>query len=347
MTEKILILGGNKAQVPLIEASKREGYHVVLCDYTSTNPGIALSDTHYQENFMNREEVLRIAEKEHINGIISNSEAAMPVVAYVSEKLNLTGNTLEAITNITSKKNFRDLQHRLNIFSPECETTSSFEEALIKSQGLTFPIIMKPDKSSGSRGTTRIDSYPYMKNQYDNWKACSEYSLNSNVVLENFIAVPSLSNIIDGDIFVHDDIFIWDGLFTSKRSKLAPMIPMTQTYPAVLSESELEEIKRTLELIFRGAGITFGEFNVEMYYTGEHELFVIEINARQGGNNIPGMIEKHCGIDMYHLLVTTAMGHDYYLSKITPPQVDINTYLNTLFSLTQQESIRDFSFRLR
>ena len=58
---KVMILGGNIAQVPLIEAAKREGYYVVLVDYTTTNPGIALSDKHYQVNFMNREKCWKSA----------------------------------------------------------------------------------------------------------------------------------------------------------------------------------------------------------------------------------------------------------------------------------------------
>ena len=50
-----------------------------------------------------------------------------------------------------------------------------------------------------------------------------------------------------------------------------------------------------------------------MFYGANGKLFCIEINARQGGNGIPYMIEQHCGINMYKLLVTTAMGDmEYY-----------------------------------
>ena len=321
--EKILILGGNTAQVPLITAAKNEGYHVVLCDYTTTNPGIALADTHHQENFMNREEVLRIAQSEGVRGIISNSEAAMSVVAYVSEKLGLVGNTLASVETLTSKKKFRDLQHRLGMFAPECVISSSFGEALEKAKTLKFPAVMKPEQSSGSRGTTKIESWEDMKNYAEEWKTCSKFSRSGQVVIEEYVVMPSLDDVIDGDIFMHRDKFLWDGLFTSKRNKYAPVIPMTQTYPPVLSTDDLAEVKDTISALLRGAGISFGAFNVELYYTSGHKLFCIEINARQGGNNIPVMVRKHSGLDMYKLLVTTAMGHDDYSSA--PPQVSAIT----------------------
>lgn len=316
-TQKILILGGNTAQIPLIEASHCEGYYVVLCDNTTTNPGIRLVDKHYQENFQDREKVLEIAVKEGVKGIISNSESAMPVVAYVSEQLDLVGNSLESVQTLNSKIKFRALQKRLGIFVPNHVVTSSFSEALETVSELHFPIIMKPCRSSGSRGTTRIDSFDELSGCCEKWKKCSLYSIDRRVVLEEFIEMPSLDRVIDGDIFVLNDRILWDGLFTSKRSESEPMLPMTQTFPILLDEPELEELKSTVKQLLSGAGIKFGEFNIEFYYTSSKRLFCIEINARQGGNGIPEMIHKHCGIDMYKLLVTTVMGNNDYFDQIT------------------------------
>lgn len=315
-TEKILILGGNKAQIPLIEASRREGYFVVLCDYTTTNPGITFADKHYQEDFQNKDIVLEIAQKENIKGIISNSEAAMPIVAYVSEKLGLVGNTYESVKKLNSKMDFRDLQDELGVYAPKHYVSATFEEACEQAKLISYPIIMKPCKSSGSRGTTKIESYKMFLTLSDNWKKCSLFSLNRKVVIEEFVEMPDLDKVIDGDIFLYNGKFIWDGLFTSKRSPLEPMLPMTQTYPIILTAEEIEEVKKTVRKLLLGAGITFGEFNIELYFTKNDELFCIEINARQGGNGIPSMIKRHCGIDLYKLLVTTAMGHTDYFDRI-------------------------------
>lgn len=314
--EKILILGGNTAQIPLIEASRKEGYYVVLCDYTTTNPGIPLADKHYQEDFQNKEKVLEIAKQENVSGVISNSEAAMPVVAYVCENMGLVGNTVGSVQILNSKNEFRDLQKKVGVFSPEHFITESFEEACEKAKCLSYPIIMKPCRSSGSRGTTKILDYDEFITHSKEWEKCSLFSLNRKVVIEEFVEMPDLEKVIDGDIFIHRGHIIWDGLFSSKRSPKEPMLPMTQTFPIILTEDEINEVKATTEKLLKEAGIVFGEFNIELYYGEEKRLFCIEINARQGGNGIPLMVQKHCGIDMYKLLVTTVMGHDEYYNQV-------------------------------
>lgn len=314
--KKILILGGNTAQIPLITAARREGYFVVLCDYTTTNPGISLADKHYQENFTDRDKVLEIARLENVHGVISNSEASVPVMAYVSEMMGLIGNSVESVSKLNSKMDFRELQDKVGVYSPKHVITASFKEALKAAKSLSFPIIIKPCKSSGSRGTEKIEDYQSLMNHQQEWMMCSLYSLDKKVVLEEFVEMSGLDNIIDGDIFVLDDTIIWNGLFSSKRSEWAPMLPMTQTYPIILNDDELEEVKDNVSRLLKGAGIRFGEYNIELYYSDRHKLFCIEINARQGGNGIPEMVHKHSGIDMHKLLVTSAMGDFAYFHQV-------------------------------
>ena len=281
-------------------------------------------DKHYQENFRDCEKVLAIARKEGVKGVMSNSEAAVPVVAYVAEQLGLPGSTVESVSMLNSKLEFRDLQERAGVFAPGHFTTKSFDEALMRAEELNFPIIMKPCKSSGSRGTEKIADLATLRSRGEAWRMCSLYSLNKEVVLEEFVEMPALDNIIDGDVFVLGDTILWDGLFTSKRSEWAPMLPMTQTYPIMLAAKELEEVKDTVSRLLRAAGIRFGEFNIELYYTAQHKLFCIEINGRQGGNGIPEMIRRHCGIDMYKLLITTAMGHLDYWERVLAEKREIH-----------------------
>ena len=98
--KKILILGAANDQLLLISKSKELGYYVIVCDRTTTNPGLKYVDKHYQVDYMDREVVLQIAKVEEVDGIISNSEVVMQNVAYVFEEFGLRGNTLESIRNI-------------------------------------------------------------------------------------------------------------------------------------------------------------------------------------------------------------------------------------------------------
>ena len=98
--KKILILGGAEAQVPIIQAAKKEGYYVVLCDWTTTNPGIKYADKHYQISTLDRDAVMKVAVEENIDGVISNSEPAMLNVSYIAKELHLRGNSVSGLKKL-------------------------------------------------------------------------------------------------------------------------------------------------------------------------------------------------------------------------------------------------------
>ena len=53
-----------------------------------------------------------------------------------------------------------------------------------------------------------------------------------------------------------------------------------------------------------------------MYFTKDDDLFIIELNSRQGGRFLPQMVQKHNGIDYYKLLVSLAVGDESYYNYI-------------------------------
>ena len=324
--KKILILGGSKAQVPLIKAAKKAGYYTVLCDWTTTNPGIQLADKHYQVSTMDIQAVLEVAEKEAVNGVVSNSEPVMVNVAMVAEHLNLPGNPPQAIEILQSKNKFRKFQEKIGIFSPKSVEVETKEEAMECIKNISFPIVLKPSKSSGSRGTTVIEEAD-ITGLEEVFAECQAFSTNNKVTVEEYVKMPSLFN-IEGDVFVCNGEILWNGMFTTFRSPHLPMVPEGDIFPVVISKEQLAKVKQEITLIFRELGIMHGEYNIESFYTDTGKLFIIEINARQGGNSIPSLVEDHSGVDMYKLLVTTAVGDNDYWNKIYGQECEKNYITN-------------------
>ncbi len=312
--KKILILGANEKQIQLIKAAKEEGYYVIVCDYTSDNPGIPLADKHYQVSYLDQETVLSIAKEEKIDGVIGNNDPAMPMVAYISDRLGLVGNPPDTINRLISKASFRQLQEQVGLYCPKYVETGDFSVVEKSIEHLDYPIIVKPSVCAGSQGTTKIQA-----NQTDKLREvfdiCKDFSRNGKVTIEEYVEMPTLEG-IEGDIFVFGDIILWNGLFTTRRSMMAPMIPMTYIFPAILSQEKLTVVKKNVAKLFKEAGIRHGEYNIEMYFTKKEELFIIEVNPRQGGHLLPQQIKKHTEIDLTRLLVTTAVGQNEYLDDI-------------------------------
>ena len=318
--KKILLLGANNGQIQLIKAAKEEGYYVIVCDYTNDNPGLPFADKHYQVSYLDQEEVLSIAKEEQIDGVIGNTDPAMPMVAYIATQLGLIGNNPECIEPFISKSAFRQLQEQAGLYCPkhvELEDYVSIEEQI---KDFAYPIIVKPSVSAATQGTTKI----YKNGREKLLKAfetCKRFSRNGKVTIEEYVAMPSM-DVIEADVFVMGDDMLWNGIFTTRRSLMAPMIPQTYFFPAILSKDEISTIKTNVSEVFKKAGIRHGEYNIEMYFTAKGDLFVIEINPRQGGHRITQQLKKHTGIDYNKLLVTTAVGDNTYYSSIkdiSPP----------------------------
>ena len=65
---------------------------------------------------------------------------------------------------------------------------------------------------------------------------------------------------------------------------------------------------------------------VELSFNENDEIFIIEINARQGGMRLPEFVHIYSKVDMNKLLVSTATADYQYLNslKSEQPEVDLN-----------------------
>lgn len=305
-----MILGASADQVPLIKAAKDLGLYIVCCDFTNTNPGLPLVDRHYQVNYMDREVLLEIARNESVDGVISNSEPAMENVAYLTETLNLVGNNLSSIEKLSDKSQFRSLLEEVGAFCPKHFLAKTKKELWIGIDKVEFPIIIKPCACSASRGITVLYEKDEKKIE-EAFEDCMGFSWNKQVEIEEFVQMPGYSS-IEGELFVYNDDVWFNGLFNVLRSKQYTMIPMTYSCPFHMNDDNLNKIKETVIKIVKGADIRFGEFNIEMYFNKSGDVFVIELNTRQGGRFLPIMVQEHNGIDYYRLLVSLAVGDESY-----------------------------------
>lgn len=313
--KRIMIIGAGEAQIPLIESAKNCGYYTIVCDMNPDAPGTKIANEFFCVSTKDRDMLLETAKNNSVDGIVANSEYAMRDVAYISTKLGLVGNDERSIGIFSSKNEFRALQKKIGIYSPlhiELSEQEQIEEYVDK---MKFPIIIKPSESSGTRGTTKISNKENLEEIKSSFLKCREFSRNGCVTIEEYVEMTS-NAVIEGEVFVHKGEFLWDGLFTTIRSKKANMIPMTYMFPVDISEELRKKAITVLKALFVSAEIKHGEYNVELYFNEQGNPFVIEINVRQGGNFLPRYVYEHCGIDMYKLLVTTSVGDDSYWNEI-------------------------------
>lgn len=318
--------------MPLILASKAEGYKVVVVDYAGENcPAYTIADRFYNVSTQDEDTIFEVAQKEDIDGIISNSEPSMLIVNRIAVKLGLNGNSVEGVKDLMSKSRFRDLQNKVGIYTPIHYEVESTDDAVTVSEKMNYPIIVKPCESSATRGCKVIERFE-SEVVSEAFLRCQQLSRDKKVAVEEFVEMPSLRT-IEGDVFVFGDEILWDGLYYTTRACWAPMVPMTYTAPILMEEKKQNQIKASVSQVLKIAGIRFGEFNMEGFFTKKGEFFIIEINARQGGNFLPDFLQRFTGIDYNRLLVTTCVNDDYYwMSIMATPRSYRYVILNSVYS---------------
>lgn len=305
--KKILLLGGSVQQVIAIETAKRLGNYTVLCDYLPDNPGQYHADRFYQVSTTDREAILKVAKKEKIDFIIAYaSDPAAPTAAWVAEKLGLPTNPFEAVNILCNKDLFRIFLKQHDFNSPMAAGYDDAFKALEDIGEFSFPVIIKPVDSSGSKGATELwDTV----NAAQAIKFAFSFSRSHRIIVEEFIEKKH-PYLIGGDIFVSGGKIIQWGLMNCHRdSRVNPLVPIGKSYPPVLEEEDLHAVKNTLQRLVTELGICLGPMNVELIVDKNGRVFPIDIGPRSGGNMIPDLLGMIFGCDVVEMSVKAAMGN--------------------------------------
>jgi len=302
----LLVLAASIYQVPVIEAAKRLGYRVVTVDNVPANPGHALADASYNVSTRRRDDMLGIAQKEAISGIIAAcTDVALPTAAYVAKKLGLSGPPVKSADIVCDKIAFRRWLNDQNLAAPQA---LAVHEGLRLPEGLfgEHPWILKPDRSSGSKGIFIIAS----EEEYnDRLPETLSFSPTSRGILEQFI--PGYQITCEG-VIAHGRIKA--ALILDRQTALPPyVVTVGHHVPSRLPEDVQREFILALEDIWSRLEITDSPFDCDAIVT-EEAFYIIELSPRLGGNSIATLLKEATGFDIVEYAVRLACGeaiHEY------------------------------------
>lgn len=307
--KKILLLGGSAQQVVAIKTAKQLGYYTVLCDYLSDNPGQYVADKYYNASTTDVEAVYEIARSEQVDGILAyaSDPAALPA-AIVAERLGLPSNPAKSVEVLGLKFPWRQFLHEHGFACPKFYSfhpDSSFEEIKENCTVFTFPVVVKPTDSSGSKGVTRLDSWEGFEKAVT-W--ADSYSRNNVLLIEEFIQ-RGFPAVIGGDIFIWDGKIVLYGEMSCLRdTERSPLIPIGKQLPSGLNKKQQTNIHNELQRIVTALDIRFGELNIEIILDKNDNVHFLELGPRAGGNMIPIQLGDAFGIDLVKANVQAAMG---------------------------------------
>jgi biotin carboxylase len=311
--KKILLLGGSFAQIPAINAAKNVGLFTILCDYLIDNPGQYVADTYIVASITDKDLILHIATENQVDYIWAYaSDPAALTAAFVSEKLGLPGNSVESIKVLSDKQLFRERIRSLNLNCPNVLSLSRNEIDQIQSIPLTYPLIVKPVDSSGSKGVLLINTFADFEQAA---KYALTFSKKSRVIIEE---------VVDADLGdIHGDGFVLDGelIFASLGdhiydNSVNPFNPIGTLWPSTIPEDLIEEIKYQVKTIITASGFQNGPINIEARVNHKREVHIMEIGPRSGGHFVPQCIHYGTDFDMVNATLSLMLEEKIVIPNI-------------------------------
>lgn len=305
--KKLMLLGGLRYLLPVIEEAHKMGIYVITADYLPNNIAHKYSDEYCNVSIIDKEAVLKAAQELKIDGILSHAvDPGVVTAAYVAEKMGLPFQcSYEAACILQDKSRFRQFLRDNGFNCPNAKGYTNAEEALKDVDYFNWPVIVKPVDSAGSKGVSRVDDPEKLLDAIT--YALSE-SHNGHFIIEDFLEKQGFS--AGSESFVVDGKLLYNGFYDQYFDKNAvnPYTPSAEVWPSIMEQKYQNEIKSELQRLFTLLGVTTGLFNVECRVCTNGKAYLMEVSPRAGGNRLSEMLNYAADVNINEAETKKAVG---------------------------------------
>lgn len=317
--KKLMLLGGLRYLLPIIEAAHRMGHYVITVDYLPDNIAHKYSDEYHNISILDKVAVLKLAQELQIDGIMSFAvDPGVVTAAYVAEKMGLPfQGPYNSVKILQDKALFRKFLTDNGFNVPKAKGYNCIETALSDIEYFNWPVIVKPVDSAGSKGVTKVDNP-------DNLEKAIRFALSEshcgNFIIEDFLEKDGCSS--DSDSFTVDGELVLC-TFSDQRfdpNAVNPYTPSAYSWPSTMPKSAQDELRSELQRLMTLLGMQSGIYNIETRLCKNGKPYIMEVSPRGGGNRLAEMIDIASDVHIIDNAVRAALGEP--LSTITPSGYD-------------------------
>lgn len=305
--KKLMLLGGMRYLVPVIEAAHKLGVYVITCDYLPNNIAHKYSDEYCNVSILEKDKVLEKAKELKIDGILSFAcDPGVVTAAYVAEKMGLpSSGPYESVEILQNKGKFRKFLTENNFNVPVAKQYTDIETALNDTEMFNWPVIVKPTDSAGSKGVTKVEEKDKLK---DAINYALKFSHSNEFIIEDFLEKVGDSS--DCDSFSIDGKLKFVSFSAQKFDENCenPYTPAAYTWPASISKIHQEELTNEIQRLLTLLNMKSSIYNIETRECTNGKAYIMECSPRGGGNRLAEMIRYMTGVDMITNIVKSALG---------------------------------------
>lgn len=304
-----MLLGGIRYVLPVIKTAHEQGYYVITADYLPNNIAHKYSDEYVNVSIIDKEAVLKAARERRIDGIMSfGVDPGVVSAAYVAEKMGLPFQcSYEAACILQDKSQFRQYLSDHGFNCPKAKGYDDIGEALRDADAFSWPVIVKPVDSAGSKGVTEVFRKEDLRRAVETAFAAS---ISKHFIIEDYLVAEGQSSGSES-FFVNGELrynAFYDQLFELDSPN--PFVPMVEQWPSMKDGAVLDDVRGQLQRLGTVMGFGTGLFNVEWRVSGG-KVYLMEVSPRAGGNRLAEILNYATDVDIIMAETLKSVGMEY------------------------------------
>ena len=312
--KKLMLLGGLRYLLPVIEAAHKQGYYVITADYLPDNIAHKYSDEYCNVSIIDKEAVLKEAQRLQIDGIMSFAcDPGVVAASYVQNKMDLPSfGPFESVEILQNKDKFRAFLAKNGFNVPQAKGFDSVEAAMQEMYWYPWPVIVKPTDAAGSKGVTRVDKAEDLKPALE---YAMEHSISGHIIVEEFIDKQGCSSDTDSMSIDGNLVFV---SFCAQRfdaEATNPYTPAAYSWPSTFTKEQEEYLTSEIQRLITLLNLKTVVYNIEVRVAPNGKPYIMELTPRGGGNRLCEMLRYATGVDMI-TAITRAMVGDPILEPV-------------------------------
>lgn len=301
--KKILVLGAGRGHVGLINTARDMGIFTIVTTLSNNYPCVTLADSVYYVDVTNKEDILKIAIENKIDGaIICCSDRGLATLGYLNDALNLYGIS-ESSAQLSSNK-YLMKQHFIEngVKTAKYYRIENILDLRNALNNLSFPTILKSVDLQGSMGIYIVNSKEDAEEAF--YKVMNETKA-SYCIIEEFLKGIEFG--AQAFVFNKNILFIMphgDDVFPAKTP-----VPVGHYLPLDIDSVYRPIIEREVSLAIKALNLNNCAVNVDLMLCNG-EVFILEITGRAGANCLPELTGTYWDFNYYEMIIKAALGID-------------------------------------
>lgn len=305
--KRLMLLGGLRYLKPVIDAAHKQGYYVITADYLPNNIAHKWSDEYCNVSIIDKEAVLKEAQRLQIDGIMSFAcDPGVVAASYVQNKMGLPSfGPFESVEILQNKDKFRVFLAKNGFNVPQAKGFDSVEAAMQEIYWYPWPVIVKPTDAAGSKGVTRVDKAEDLKPALE---YAMEHSISGHIIVEEFIDKQGCSS--DTDSMSINGKLVFTSFCAQRFDAEAtnPYTPAAYSWPSTFTKAQEDYLTSEIQRLITLLNLKTVVYNIEVRVAPNGKPYIMELTPRGGGNRLCEMLRYATGVDMITAITRAIVG---------------------------------------